>query len=563
MELSFVTAALRRRWWVVAAFAVLGLIPLLFAGGGVSNTYESVALLEVLPNDDTRVTGTADRYVLSQVEELTSSSVAEEVAAKLSSADQAAQVQRATTIEQTPETDIVVVQVRQTDDPARAQLIAQTIVDTYLERLVAAEEAVRAADIAAYDAELEALEAQLDAANDAIQTAMEPFILRVGEPNFSVPPVDIVIPSAVSDRTLLTAEIQRIGQLRAALEDEETKINTRIVQPATLPTAPVAEGTGLIRIAVFVALTLLGVTVALLWARFSNKILDEVAVEEVLDVPVSTTLDRSRQLRQDPMVALTRLPQELIGAVDHLAVQAEALASINQPLRIAVVGSQRGAGTTTTALALAARFAAAEYSVVVVDADRRDPWVTEVFGAEAHGGVPALLGADGGTDRIFTRTSEPDVRVLGLGGDGVALRRESVPALVSAVSTAANVVIFDGGPLMDAASTVELCHNVDAVVLAVPEREQRTDALVIVARQIAPVRERLLPVLTHPTRAEAARTRPTDSVYDATSWNPGPAGDVPGPASKVTKTDNGSSSTNGSNGNGGRKRPAKASRSSD
>ncbi|MGH1503951.1 MAG: hypothetical protein ACRBI6_10380 [Acidimicrobiales bacterium] len=556
MELSFVTAALRRRWWVVAAFAVLGLIPLFFAGGSASNTYESVALLEVLPNDDTRVSGTADRYVLSQVEELTSSSIAEDVAAQLSSADQAGQVQRATTIEQTPETDIVVVRVRQTDDPERAQLIAQTIVATYIDRLEEAENSARAADIAAYDAELEALDLQLDAANDAIQTAMQPFILRVGEPNFSVPPVDIVIPSAVSDRTLLTTEIQRLAQLKAALEDQESKINTRIVQPATLPGAPIAEGDGLIRIAMFVALSLLGVTVALLWARFSTKVLDEVAVEEVLDVPVSTTLGRNRQLRQDPMVALTRLPQELIGAVDHLAVQAEALASINQPLRIAVVGSQRGAGTTTTALALAARFAAAEYSVVVVDADRRDPWVTDVFGADQHGGVPALLGAGEGSDRIFTRTSEPDVRVLGLGAEGAALRRESVPSLVSAVSTAANVVIFDGGPLMDAAATVELCHNVDAIVLAVPEREQRTDVLVTVARQIAPVRERLLPVLTHPTRAEAVRTRPTDSVYDATSWNPGPAGD-PGPASSATN------GTNGSSGNGGRKRPAKASRSSD
>lgn len=510
MELSFVTAALRRRWWVVLVFAQLGLLPLLLGGSPVSTTYESVAQLEVVASDTDRVNnGTPDRYVLNQIEVLNSTQIAEAVAAELQPfADgpiDASAIQGATEIEQSPETDIVTVAVRQ-DQPERAQIIAQTIVETYVDQLEQEERALIEPDLAEYEADLVRLEAELDGANEAIQTAMKPFIDRVGEQNFQLPPVDIVIPDAVSARNLLAAEIQRVTQLKATLEDTPSGINTTIVQPATLPDSPITESSGLLQAAFLVGMTLLGVTVALLWARFSSKILDEVAVEEILDAPVTATIVRSRSLRQDPLIALTRLPQDVIQSVDQIAVQAEALAKINQPLRVAVVGTQRGAGVTTTSLALAARFAAAEYSVVIVDTDRRDPWITDVFGAEQHGGIPALLGASMlGADRIFTRTSEPDVRVLGLGQKGTALRRESVPSLVTAASTAANVIIFDGGPVMDAAATVELCNAVDAVVLVIPERSQRNDDLVAVSRQLHHLRDRILPVLSHPVNRVAAR----------------------------------------------------------
>ncbi len=507
MELSFVAAALRRRWWIVANFAVLGLLPLLLMGDPTSTTYESVAKIEVIPPDDARFNN-PDRYVLNQIEVLQNRSLYEEVAAQLNEPERtsevATQVEEATEIEQAAETDSVSIIVRQ-DDPETAQQVAQTIVDTYMNRLTSEEANLRNPEIEALDAELADLQVLLTAANDEIAEVYAPFLARIGEANFSVPPVSAVAPQAASDQARYTSEIARITLLKSNLENEETRINTTVSQPATLPTAAITESNGLIQMAFFVAMTLLGITTALLWARFSSKVLDEVAVEEIVDVPVVAAVRRSSSLRQEPLVALTRLPQELIATVDQISVQAEAMAKINKTLRIAVVGSQRSAGTTTLTLAMAARFAAAEYSVVVVDADRRDPWLTDVFGADRHGGIPALLGASDDVERVFTRTSEPDVRLLGLGEKGTALRRELMGDLVAKVSGAAEVVLFDGGPLMDAASTVELCNVVDVVVLAVPLDDQRADDLAAVARQLGDVRDRVLPVITEPSRRLASR----------------------------------------------------------
>ena len=49
------------------------------------------------------------------------------------------------------------------------------------------------------------------------------------------------------------------------------------------------------------------------------------------------------------------------------------------------------------------------------------------------------------------------------------MRRQNVPHLLEAASGNSNVhvVVIDGGPMLDAASTVQLCQLVDAVVLAV------------------------------------------------------------------------------------------------
>lgn len=506
MELSFVISALKRRWWVVLIFAELGVLPLILGGAPVTQLYESDARMEILPPEGARTSAAQpDRYVLSQIEVLNGRAIADEVAQRLGDPDEAEAVRRSTAVEHIAETDIVRVAVRQ-DDKGRAQLVAQTIIETYIERLVEADAATRDPDIARYTLELDALRLQLDEVNNNIVQLMEPYLTQSQQIGFSVPPVNVVAPNEVSEQTFLTADIQRIELLRSALVSEPSSVNSKIVQPASLPGARITESNGIFEIAFLIGMILVGITVALLWARLSKKLLDELHANEALGVPVVARLKKSKPLKHDPLVAFQRLPQDLISGVDQIAVRAEALAKIDQPLTIAVVGSQRGSGTTTTAVALAARFAAAEYSVLLVDADRRDSWITDVLGSTEHGGIPALVGAtDEGTDRIFSRTSEQDVRVLGLGSSAGALRRESVPALVKATLEAANIVIFDGGPLLDAAATVELTNAVDAVVLAVPLSSARTDDLEVVTRQLSSISHKVLPVLTSPSGRTASR----------------------------------------------------------
>ncbi len=519
MELSFVIAALKRRIWIVLIFAQLGALPFILGANPASEAtaYQSEALLEVLPPEGARTSAAQpDRYVLTQMEVLRSRELAAEVADRLGSLDGPGPIRRSTTIEQITDTDAVSISVR-LGNADEAQRVAQTIAEVYIERLVAADEATRIPDLERIDADLVSLREQLAGVNQRVVDIMAPYLNSVQDNGGSVPPQSIVAPNETAEQTFLTNEIQRLDAQRSVLENQQSGIYTSIVQNATLPENPVEEAAGIFNIAFLIGMTLVGVTVALVWARLSPKLLDEVHATEVLGIPVVAKIKRSGALKRDPLVAFNRLPQDLIASVDQIAVQAEALAEIDRPLTIAVVGSQRGAGTTTTAVALAARFAAAEYSVLVVDADRRDPWISEVFASSDHGGLPALIGQTPvGVDKIFSRTSEPDVRVLGLAGNGAALRRETVPLLVDRAREAANVIIFDGGPLLDAASSVELTNIVDAVVLCVPLASARVDDLSIVTRQVTGVAGRVLPVLTGPSQGTAGR-QPVSSNLGADS----------------------------------------------
>jgi len=519
MELSFVIAALKRRIWIVLIFVQLGALPFILGSNPATEAaaYESEALIEMLPSATARTfTAEPNRYVLTQMEVLRSLELAAEVAERLDVVDGPEPIRRNTTIDQIVDTDAVSVRVRLAD-PVEAQRVAQMIAVVYIERLFAAEDASRIPDLERIDADLAVAKTQLEEVNGRLLEAMTPFLNDSRDTGGGVPLPSIVAPNEASDQTFLLAEIQRLEQQRSALVSQQSGVNTTIVQNATVPENRVQEATGIFNLAFLIGMSLLGVTVALVWARLSPKLLDEVHATEVLGIPVVAKVKRSGALKRDPLVAFNRLPQDLISSIDQIAVQAEALAEIDRPLTIAVVGSQRGSGTTTTAVALAARFAAAEYSVLVVDADRRDPWISEVFASSDHGGLPALIGhSPVGVDKIFSRTSEPDVRVLGLGGNGAALRRESVPLLVERTREAANVIIFDGGPLLDAASTVELTNVVDAVVLAVPLSAARVDDLTIVTRQLNNVAGRVLPVLTGPSGGTAGR-QPVSSNLGADS----------------------------------------------
>lgn len=519
MELSFVIAALKRRIWIVLIFAQLGALPFILGGNPASEAtaFQSEALIEVLPADGARTSAAQpDRYVLTQMEILRSRELAGDVADRLGSPEGPGPILRSTTITQIVDTDAVSVRVR-LGDATEAQRVAQTIADVYIERLQEADDATREPDIERITADLVTLRGQLEEVNQRVVDIMAPYLNSVQDNGGALPPQSIVAPNESAEQTFLTAEIQRLDAQRSVLENEASGINSSIVQRATLPVNPVQEAAGIFNLAFLIGMSLLGVTVALIWARLSPKLLDEVHATEVLGIPVVSKIKRSGALKKDPLVAFNRLPQDLIASVDQIAVQAEALAEIDRPLTIAVVGSQRGAGTTTTAVALAGRFAAAEYSVLIVDADRRDPWITDVFTSSDHGGLPALIGHSAvGVDKIFSRTSEPDVRILGFAGNGAALRRETVPLLVDRTREAAQVIIFDGGPLLDAASSVELSNVADAVVLVVPLSAARVDDLTIVTRQLSNVAGRVLPVLTGPSGATAGR-QPVSSNLGADS----------------------------------------------
>lgn len=511
MELSFVLSALRRRFWVVSLFAFLGALPGLLTDPPVSNEFRSVADLVIQqPTQGTTgfFTSDPDRYVISQVAVLESAVLVQEVA-NLTGLEPIV-VREAVEIEQLPETDVVEIRAVYTDaDTARR--IAQGYVDTYIDTL----ETDRSDqdELDRLDSEIQILQNRLSVLNTRIQEQMQPYLddLRRENPPPPVPQPSSVDPAAVTERDLAQAELRElVSQKNLLISDSRLRVNTRVIQNATLPSEPLPAGGQFLLAGGLFAGAMLGVAAALAWARFSTKVLDEDTASEILGAPVVSEFPHYRSLARQPLAAFQSLPRSAMPVIDQLCVLAEAKAKLDQPLSVVVVGTQRGAGATTLALAMAERFAAGGSSVVLVDADFRDPRITAIFNATADGGVPAVVANDGALidqrgRSVFTRTMDPEVSVLGLGANRgqASLRRDTVASVLEAARRKAQIVVVDGGPALDLASTLQATALCDAVVLSVPLSRQKSDSLADLSRQLGPVRDKLLPVVTSPARRAA------------------------------------------------------------
>lgn len=516
MELSFVISALRRRFWVVTLFALLGSLPGLTSNRSESNVWESTAVLNVQPPTRTGVNifqVDPDRYVQGQLSVLESEELASQVAAKITAASNEeitpAELRQIVAIEHKPETDVVEITTT-TDSDTKAQAISQTYADLYVAGLATTE--TDTAQKTQLDTQINQLEGALGQIDLAIQAAMKPYLPTGRKQNPDpIPPPEVVDPANVSKRQTILAELIDLKGQKNDLDLQSTlKVNTEIVDPAPLPLEPKPARGNFLLAGGLLAGAVAGVVVALMWARFSTKVLDEVSAGEILGSPVVSEFPHYRSLARNPLAAFQALPRSAVPTVDQLCVRAEAMARIGEPLVVAVTGTMRSAGSTTLALAMAERFAAGGASVVVIDGDVRDPRVTALFNATADGGVPSVIASDGAlTDQrgrsAFTRTMDPAVSVLGLGPNrgSAALRRDTVPAVLAAARRKAEIIVVDGGPVLDLASTLQFAVLADAVVLAVPLARQKGDALLDLSRQLGPVAAKLLPVVTAPSRRSA------------------------------------------------------------
>lgn len=498
---------------MVSLFAFLGALPGLWLNDGeqVSSDYRSVAKLII--QQPTRANSNffisdPDRYLLSQLSVLGSASLVKEVADGVGLEPIA--VREAITIEQEPETDVVEIRAVYPDKVV-AQRIAEAYVEAYMSTLET--DLSDLDELSRLNSEIQILQNRLSVLNTRIQEQMETYLtlLRTQDPPPAVPQASLVDAAAVSERDLTQAELHDlIAAKNDLISNSRLRVNTLIIQRATAPTDPLPAGGQLLLPAGLLAGFMIGVVAALTWARFSTKVLDEETASEILGSPVVSEFPHYRSLVRQPLAAFQSLPRSAVPVVDQLCVLAEAKASIDQPLAVVVVGTQRGAGATTLSLAMAERFAAGGASVVLVDADVRDPRVTAIFNATSDGGVPAVVANDGALidqrgRSVFTRTMDPEVSVLGLGSNRghASLRRDTVASVLEAARRKAQIVVVDGGPALDLASTLQLTGLVDAVVLAVPLSRQKLDSLADLSRQLDGVKAKMLPVVTSPARRAA------------------------------------------------------------
>lgn len=172
--------------------------------------------------------------------------------------------------------------------------------------------------------------------------------------------------------------------------------------------------------------------------------------------PLSSAAEAYRTLR----ASLVLMPATALGSRDA--------AQPGEPQVILVTSPAPGDGKTTTVANLAACFAEAGRSVLVLGCDFRRPEVQKYFGVDARPGIAdVLMDARRDLASVVRASNLPGVSIASSGssmrsfGDVANAGR----ALVAEARTLADVVIIDTAPILATNDATELIPAVDAVVI--------------------------------------------------------------------------------------------------
>lgn len=227
-------------------------------------------------------------------------------------------------------------------------------------------------------------------------------------------------------------------------------------------------------------------------------------IERISSVPVLATLPFTPTVRKEPLSTVTGGPL------------AEAFRVLRTNLQFASLDTDRDAflvssalpdeGKTIVASNLAISMAQSGRSVLLIDADLRNPNIARTLGLENSVGVlSVLVGRVPFTDALQTHRS--GVRVLGTGptppNPAEVLESQAMRDLISQARREFDVVIVDAPPMLPVADASILLRELDGVLLLARHGTTTREQLRLALARIETVGTRLFGVVLNRTPKRA------------------------------------------------------------
>lgn len=249
--------------------------------------------------------------------------------------------------------------------------------------------------------------------------------------------------------------LERREEIRIRAESSEGMVQVvdrGIVEPTYVRRA------GLASLALLLSLGLgLGVTMTLEW--LSPKIRSPRDLLAAIPAPVLATIPHDRR-----MTDLRRPAAEPYRALRSRLQAAWRASGAGRSLQI--TSARAGEGKTTLSLHLARAFARAGSSVLLVDADLRNPSLSRILDAEAAAG---LVGLARGENLVLQDGPEENIRFLAAGSgieDPEAIfESSSLRRRVQELSRRFDVVLWDGPPILEAPEALGLAFLTGEVLV--------------------------------------------------------------------------------------------------
>ncbi|MDE1467464.1 GumC family protein [Aurantiacibacter sp. D1-12] len=272
----------------------------------------------------------------------------------------------------------------------------------------------------------------------------------------------------VALRSQLESLLSRYNQIASAANLQSS--NATLLDRAVVPGGPVSPNLFQNLIIALVLATGLAIALAILREVLDDRMRSTDDVERVLGL---------RALGLTPSVQEAEIKDDIVDTFSHLS---ESYASIRATLDfrlakdnlkiIQFTSSQAGEGKTTTAIALARRYAMLDRKVLLIDADMRRPSVSRNLTGDrpAKGLIEVLMGEASLAD-VLLQTGVEGLDVVGLArlpNEPVELLSSGVlPDFLEEQRAIYDVILLDSSPVMGIADAPLLARAVDATVFVV------------------------------------------------------------------------------------------------
>ena len=364
----------RRKWSIMAVtLALVGLA--LFISSRQTPLYSSQARVLVIsvPDFGTDAVPVQPLNLATEAELIGSAAVAEIVAENLNIDAPARSLLGSLSVDQPTDTEILHISYG-SPDPADAQSLAGAFAEAYLEfrKETVNEAIVQAAQN--IQAQISELVSELNLVNRQLEGLSE------SDPNRSVLEVRA---------NLLSAQITPL-QLELVSLPEEVTVG-RVIQPAPFPFEPTSPNHVINGAFGLVAGLALGVALAFLRDRLSDRLHSTEEAEAYLEAPVLASIPRVSAWRRRREAFLVTAVQWRSPAAEAYRVLRTNVLSAAEAVgvnTIAVTSAFAGEGKSTTTANLAVVLARAGKRVTLVSADLRRPRLHEFF---KRAGEPGLI----------------------------------------------------------------------------------------------------------------------------------------------------------------------------
>lgn len=495
------TGVLRRRWWIVLAGTVIGVVVALAYVVVAPKSYTATSTVNVVATgadqsntnvSNSRTGGSVNLDTEAQL--VTSGTVATIAAKMMHSSLPVYQLSKQISVTVPPNSTVLTINCS-TSTAASAATCAQDFAKAYLQNRSASAASTLANQVKILNAKVTSLQDSVAKLNTSIGSL----------PKNS--------PTRASDETLAGSDRSQIGSLNhqiSGINGQAANINGgSIITVATPPGKPSSPKKSLILPSGLVAGLLIGLIAAFVWDRRDKRLHSAQDVERLLGIPVMLSLPRKAFGRQ---VALASPRSRTGKAFTELAHTVAA--SLGEGSHILfVAGSTPGPGVSVVAANLAATLARTHSEAVLVCADLRDSVTPELFGLVDGRGLAEVVAGRATVGEVARGPAGvPGLWVIPPGADSSLaeyhLQHDTAKALTQQLRRDARYVIIEAQATEDGADTFAFAEFADAALLTVEiEHTDRNEADVCIKR-LNRMRTPILGAAVLPPISEQASVRP-------------------------------------------------------